>query len=71
MAKFVKILGVFLTSVSVGFAVFYIFWFFGLLPINPELAVKIPVLAIVLAICFASAWLGYIMATAPSRQERR
>lgn len=35
------------------------------LPIDPELAVKIPVLIIVLGVCFIASWVGYIMITAP------
>jgi len=30
--------------------------------------VKIPVLVIVLGLCFIAGWLGYVMATAPSRR---
>jgi len=71
MSILTKLLGTLLTSVSLFFAVFYILWFFGYLPIDPELAVKLPVLAIVLAACFIAAWLGYVMATAPIRRGHR
>jgi len=66
-------IGIAIILASAGFAVFYIAWFFGFLPIDPELAVKIPVLIIVLALCFIAAWIGYVMATAPPRPkpERR
>jgi len=60
-----KIIGFLVILGASVFAVFYIFWFTGLLPIDPELAVKIPVLVIVLAACFVVGWLGYIMVTAP------
>ncbi|MCF8884560.1 MAG: hypothetical protein QW655_03100 [Nitrososphaerota archaeon] len=63
--RFSKILGVIIVTFSVSFSIFYIFWFFGLLPIDPELAVKIPVLIIVLGVCFIASWVGYIMITAP------
>lgn len=71
MSIFTKLLGLLLISVSLLSAVFYIFWFFGYLPIDPELAVKLPVLVMVLALCFIVAWLGYVMATAPIRRGRR
>lgn len=71
MGIFTKILGTLITALSLLFAVFYILWFFGYLPINPELAVKLPILIIVLAACFIAAWLGYVMATAPIRQEHQ
>ncbi|MEM2818938.1 MAG: hypothetical protein QXK19_04330 [Nitrososphaerota archaeon] len=60
-----KLVGVTVMSLSMVFGVFYVLWFFGLLPIDPELAVKIPVLMIVLGACFVAAWIGYIMVTSP------
>jgi len=63
------IVGTLISVVSIGFSVFYILWFFGFLPIDPELAVKLPVLVLVLAVCFIAAWLGYVMATAPPRPK--
>jgi len=61
--------GVLISAVSIGFAVFYVLWFFGYLPISPELAVKLPVLVMVLTVCFIAAWMGYVMATAPPRPK--
>jgi len=58
----VKVAGALISLASICFAIFYILWFFGYLPINPELAVKLPVLVIVLALCFIAAWVGYVMA---------
>lgn len=60
-----KLVGVVIMSLSIVFGVFYVLWFFGFLPIDPELAVRIPVLAIVLGACFVAAWIGYIMVTSP------
>lgn len=71
MVKLTSVVGAGITAGSIAFAVFYVLWFFGLLPLNPDLAIKIPVLMIVLALCFIAAWLGYVMATAPARPERR
>ena len=71
MARLAKIAGIGVIAASTAFAVFYSLWFFGLLPLSPELAVKIPILMIVLALCFIAAWLGYVMATAPTRPERQ
>jgi len=65
------IVGMLIILASVGFAAFYVAWFFGFLPIDPELAVKVPVLIIVLALCFIASWVGYVMMTAPPRPERR
>jgi len=64
------VVGTLISAASIGFAVFYVLWFFGFLPINPDLAVKIPVLLIVLAVCFIAAWLGYVMATAPPKPRQ-
>ncbi len=63
------IVGTLISVASIGFAIFYVLWFFGFLPINPELAVRLPVLVLVLAVCFIAAWLGYVMATAPPRPK--
>jgi len=71
MVKLTKVVGAGITIGSIAFAAFYVLWFFGLLPLSPELAVKIPILMIVLALCFIAAWLGYVMATAPTRPERQ
>ena len=71
MVKLAKVVGAGITAGSIAFAAFYVLWFFGLLPLSPELAVKIPILMIVLALCFIAAWLGYVMATAPTRPERQ
>lgn len=67
------IVGILIILASTVFAAFYTIWFFGLLPLDPELAVKIPVLVVVLGLCFIAAWVGYVMATAPPRPkpERR
>ena len=66
-----RIIGLATMICSAAFAVFYILWFFGLTPLDPQLAVKIPVLVIVLGLCFIAGWLGYVMATAPSMLEDR
>ncbi|MCS7126190.1 MAG: dolichol phosphate-mannose biosynthesis regulatory protein [Aigarchaeota archaeon] len=60
-----KIVGGVILILSIAFGVFYLLWFFGFLPIDPELAVKIPVLVIVMGACFVAAWIGYVMITAP------
>ena len=69
MAKLTLIVGIMISAASICFAIFYVLWFFGFLPLNPDLAVRIPVLVMVLAICFIAAWMGYVMATAPPRRE--
>jgi len=61
------LVGALILAASLAFATFYILWFFGYLPIDPELAVRLPVLVMVLAFCFIAAWMGYVMATAPPR----
>jgi len=66
----VRVVGALISLASIFFAIFYILWFFGYLPINPELAVKLPVLAIVLALCFVAGWIGYVMLTAPRRPKQ-
>jgi len=66
----VRVAGAFISLASICFAIFYILWFFGYLPINPELAVKLPVLVIVLALCFIAGWVGYVMLTAPQRPKQ-
>ncbi len=66
----VKVAGALISLGSICFAIFYILWFFGYLPINPELAVKLPVLVIVLALCFIAGWIGYVMLTAPRRPKQ-
>ncbi|MEM3922052.1 MAG: hypothetical protein QXI18_01945 [Nitrososphaerota archaeon] len=71
MVSFVKVIGLIVMVGAAAFAIFYILWFFGLTSLDPQLAVKIPVLAIVLGLCFIAGWMGYVMATAPSRLEGR
>ena len=66
----VKVAGALISLASICFAIFYVLWFFGYLPINPELAVKLPVLVIVLALCFIAGWVGYVMLTAPRRPKQ-
>jgi len=66
----VRVAGALISLASIFFTIFYILWFFGYLPINPELAVKLPVLAIVLALCFIAGWVGYVMLTAPRRPKQ-
>ncbi|MCF3653361.1 MAG: dolichol phosphate-mannose biosynthesis regulatory protein [Aigarchaeota archaeon] len=66
MVRLARIVGLAAMICSAVFAVFYILWFFGLTPLDPQLAVKIPILVIVLGLCFIAGWLGYVMATAPS-----
>lgn len=65
--RLTAIIGTLIILASTGFAVFYLIWFLGFLPLDPELAVKIPILIIVLALCFIAAWVGYVMATAPPK----
>jgi ABC-type thiamin/hydroxymethylpyrimidine transport system permease subunit len=60
-----KIIGLVVILLSITFGIFYVLWFFGFLPIDPELAVRIPVLVIVLGACFVAAWIGYIMVASP------
>lgn len=56
--------GAFVFLGSIVFAIFYVVWFFGLIPaLSAELAVRIPVLVFVLALCFIAAWLGWVMVT--------
>ncbi|MEN2974504.1 MAG: hypothetical protein ABDH32_02865 [Candidatus Caldarchaeales archaeon] len=64
--KVAKIVGGVIFTLAIAFSIFYLLWFFGFLPLDPELAVKIPVLFIVLGACFIIAWIGYIMITVPS-----
>ncbi|MCD6313029.1 MAG: hypothetical protein J7L79_04390 [Thaumarchaeota archaeon] len=71
MVKLTKVVGAGIAAGSIAFATFYVLWFFGLLPLSPDLAIKIPVLVIVLTLCFIAAWLGYVMATTPTRPERQ
>ena len=66
----VRVAGALISLASIFFTIFYILWFFGYLPINPELAVKLPVLVIVLALCFIAGWVGYVMLTAPRRPKQ-
>ncbi|OYT68006.1 MAG: hypothetical protein B6U65_00955 [Candidatus Wolframiiraptor sp. EX4484-121] len=66
----VRVAGALISLASIFFTIFYILWFFGYLPINPELAVKLPVLAIVLALCFIAGWVGYVMLTAPRKPKQ-
>lgn len=69
MVRLARVVGLLITAGSAGFAAFYVLWFFGFLPLDPDLAIRIPVLLVVLALCFIAAWLGYVMATAPTRPE--
>lgn len=71
MVKLARLVGLAVMICSAVFAVFYVLWFFGFMPLDPQLAVKLPVLVIVLGLCFIAGWLGYVMATAPSRLEDR
>lgn len=71
MPSFTQILGAAAIFLSVTFSVFYVLWFFGYLPIDPELAVKIPVLILVLGFFAVVGWLGYVMVTVPVRRGRR
>jgi len=49
---------------SIAFGIFYVAWFFGLIPaLSSDLSVRIPVLIFVLALCFIAAWLGWVMLT--------
>jgi len=68
--RLTKLVGLLIILGSLGFAIFYTLWFFGLLPLNPDLAVRIPILLIVLALCFIAGWFGYVMATAPPRPKQ-
>lgn len=61
-----RILGGLIIVLSIAFGAFYVLWFFGFMPIDPELAVKIPVLLIVLGACFVAGFIGYVMITAPT-----
>lgn len=63
--RIAKLVGLAVMISAIAFGVFYVLWFFGFLPIDPELAVRVPVLVIVLGACFIAAWLGYIMVTSP------
>jgi len=67
MVRLARIVGLAAMICSATFAVFYVLWFFGLTPLDPQLAVKIPVLVIVLGLCFIAGWLGYVMASSPQR----
>jgi predicted lysophospholipase L1 biosynthesis ABC-type transport system permease subunit len=67
MVRLARLVGIAAMIGSAAFAIFYALWFFGLTPFDPQLAVKIPVLVIVLGLCFIAGWLGYVMATAPSK----
>jgi hypothetical protein len=61
-----KAFGFFLMLVSVILATFYMTWFFGFINgLDPELAVKIPILIIVLFFFFVVGWMGYVMYTTP------
>lgn len=71
MVRLARIAGSAVMAGALAFAVFYVLWFFGLTPLDPQLAVKLPVLALVLAICFIAGWLGYVMATAATKLEDR
>ncbi len=61
-----KVFGLFLMIVAVMLAAFYTTWFFGLIKgLDPELAVKVPMLIIVLFFLFVVGWTGYVMYTTP------
>lgn len=61
-----KTLGLFLMLLSVVLVTFYTTWFFGFIRgLDPELAIKIPVLIIVLFFFFVVGWVGYVMYTTP------
>lgn len=58
------VFGAFVVLGSIAFAIFYVAWFFGLIPaLSPDLSVRVPMLVFVLALCFIAAWLGWIMLT--------
>ncbi|MCS7136577.1 MAG: hypothetical protein RMJ14_05565 [Nitrososphaerota archaeon] len=64
--KLGKAFGFFLMLVSVTLATLYVTWFFGFISgLDPELAVKVPVLIIVLFFFFVVGWTGYVMYTTP------
>ncbi len=69
MVRLARVVGLAVIAIVAAFAIFYILWFFGFTPLDPQLAVRIPVLIIVLGLCFIAGWLGYVMATAPTRLE--
>ncbi len=71
MLSFTQLLGIIAVSLSIILSALYVLWFFGYLPIDPELAVKIPVLIIVLGFFTVVGWLGYVMITVPVRRGRR
>ncbi|MEM3031904.1 MAG: hypothetical protein QW756_03395 [Nitrososphaerota archaeon] len=64
-----KILGAALIALSASSSTFYILWFLGLIPwADPELAIRIPVLLITLAILLIIGIIGYIiLATQPPK----
>jgi predicted lysophospholipase L1 biosynthesis ABC-type transport system permease subunit len=65
MVRLARLVGLAAMIGSAAFAIFYVLWFLGLTPLDPQLAVKIPILAIVLGLCFIAGWLGYVMARSP------
>ncbi|MEM2910041.1 MAG: hypothetical protein QXO01_03100 [Nitrososphaerota archaeon] len=67
-----KAFGIFLMLVSVVLAMFYIMWFFGFISgFDSELAVKVPILIIVLFFFFVVGWTGYVMYTTPMPRSVR
>lgn len=67
-----KVFGLFLMLLSVILATFYTTWFFGFIKgLDPELAVKVPVLIIVLFFFFVVGWTGYVMYTTPIPRSLR
>ena len=62
------VFGAFVVLGSIAFAIFYVAWFFGLIPaLSPDLSVRVPMLVFVLALCFIAGWLGWIMLTSRSQ----
>ncbi len=61
MAK-IKILGLFLIFLASTSSILYLLWFFALIPwLDPELAVRIPVLLVTLFAFFIVGFIGYVM----------
>ncbi|PUA31991.1 MAG: hypothetical protein B9J98_04940 [Candidatus Terraquivivens tikiterensis] len=67
-----KAFGLFLMLASVILTTFYAAWFFGLISgLDPELAVRVPILIIVLFFFFVVGWTGYVMYTTPMPRSIR
>ncbi|MEM0205286.1 MAG: hypothetical protein QXE40_01825 [Nitrososphaerota archaeon] len=70
--KLGKVFGLFLMLLSIILATFYATWFFGFIKgLDPELAVKVPILIIVLFFFFVVGWTGYVMYTTPMPRSLR